>query len=188
MRLIYAVSLVLSSFEVRHAAAGEPAEIEGRWLQRCLLGQPHGGVQNDVSIKDDSLEFTRRHAEDPRCRLPSFDFVWSATFTVRGEAPGLSGAKNIDFTLKTITVIPRQAATARDFNASRFCGKDGWAVNQPQEVTGGKCGGNQLGRKGYQAYNIFKVDGDLLYLHFEASVGRESDRPTKLSPEFYRRQ
>lgn len=159
--------------------------LKGTWIGECLAENGSLFVQEEMNFANEALFFRRFYFGDKDCSQSLFEFQWSATYSLPPPKPGALSA--IDFVLNVILVTPQNGATALQFNQTSFCGKQGWKEGISMEVTGEKCGDNQLGKKGIKAYNSYLLEQDVLRTDLKASSYLESERPHEISPTKFRR-
>lgn len=169
------------------SAAGAVPQLEGRWKADCKPGfAPQTSIRPGLRFRGSRLAFTLAYFAGEGCAEPAYDYRWESHFSAGAEDPE-SLIAPIDFELRAIWVVPRSRATAEVFNAELYCGLGDWRVNGPKLVTGRKCDGNQLGVKGYRAYNVLRLKDERLELSPEQSVGNPEKRPQEPGACFYER-
>lgn len=155
-------------------ALAQAQQLVGTWQRECQVTE-RGSLKEILTSNQDQLSFTMIHYEDTLCQEESYRFSWQAYFELEPMEAG--GVYPINFVLTAIYVTPMQEETAQRFNQMQFCGLRGWDIHQRKEVSGRICGGNQLGRKGYRAFNRVKALDNHIYVDINASSGDRSERP-----------
>jgi len=173
------ISLLLLFPVSAHAA--DPA-LTGRWLKDCQDLSPQSqreALEIDASVFRYHIT---RHSE-AGCQKPLYTFTWEARYST----PALGNAPlAIDFELDRITVTPHTARQAIRFATDAHCGLTDWKALEPTEVTGRRCDGNQLAKRGYKAYGLYELSAEgRLTLDPRRSAPKPENRPKEAGPSVF---
>lgn len=137
----------------------------GSWERGCekvdLLGLQSHKVKLNFDI---GLGFYREQtifAKD-QCGDERIVEKQTGTYGNVGDAQGVVGGRQINFTVKDAFVTPRSDQAAKDLNAAKYCNLTNWQNGVEQKVTGVSCksGFNE----GQVLFDIYKIDGNSLQL------------------------
>lgn len=156
----------------------------GSWERGCekfdLLGLQSHKVKLNFDI---GLGFYREQtifAKD-QCSDERIVEKQTGTYGKVGDAQGVEGGRQINFTVKDAFVTPRNDQAAKDLNDAKYCNLTNWQNGVEQKVTGVNC------RSGYSEgqvlFDIYKVDGNNLQLGqagFLLDGSTSTTRPTSI--------
>lgn len=134
---------------------GNPAELQGNWIQDCQAGAFSGGglamlrvvqnnagigfsVRNSLSIDQDSITLTTIGYTDAAClSAPMAESTVDLGYTIAAFTPGQDVQAQLN--LQSAQIKPLNAGAATLANASQFCGKTNWQAGTGQSVIGTEC-------------------------------------------------
>lgn len=161
----------------------DPA-LEGMWEARDC-SQQFLGVLAVVGIE---MQYKRSFfaTSDTTCAQPLALYVAKENYTLRGPAPFVAGASEIDYRLLAITMTPLSATTASTWNTNTYCGYSDWQSNVAKEITGRTCGSGTTPSASSIRYDIYKVENGRFYTGDSDTGPGTSDatRPTALGGYF----
>ena len=105
----------------------------------------------------------------------------TGTYGKVGDAQGVDGGHQINFTIKDAFVTPRSDGAASDLNKAKYCNLANWQNGVEQKVTGVNCKSGY--NEGQVLFDIYKVDGNNLQLGqagFLLDGSTSTTRPTSL--------
>jgi hypothetical protein len=109
------------------------------------------------------------------------------TYAFGEEVQGLSGARNIDYTVEKVLMTPLDEAMAANFREENSCGISDWVEGEAQDITGRKCGDapdEQWPAAGETAFDIISIDNAVMKVgYYDEESAMPSDpsaRATKL--------
>jgi hypothetical protein len=96
----------------------------------------------------------------------------------------LPGVKDLDYTVKSITVTFHTMDVVNKANQMKYLGYSDWQVNVTRDITGAP----GISSKGDKRYEIFRIEnGNKLYIGSNEAMG-SSSRPTSLHHSYAIRQ
>jgi len=152
--------------------------IGGTWRNSCQQVVQDGEAKHQrttFNYLGDAVKIERVDYQDSNCSIKSSSLVFTGTFTV----PRMSttpGVRDIDYTVKSITVTFHTMAAVNRANQMNCLGYSDWQVNVTKDITGTP----GISSQGDKHYDIFKIEADnKLYIGSDEAIG-SSSRPTRL--------
>jgi hypothetical protein len=160
------------------ASGGEQDErdlaLEGTWTGECAATGDGGSVRSELVVSEDVIDARLSTHADDACgeRLYDLESGWDYRLDPEDEPWA------IDVRVRAILLVPRDPDAAAALAEARFCGHDGWAVDEATEVTGLRCGELEVDEAGTRYFARASLDGDELVVSRLATA--DDDRPDDL--------
>ena len=178
-------------FLLLFTAVSFAGDLDGQWRQHCARG-----YFREESFLGDSAVYTEHNFRDQGCLAPSVDTVSRGALVSGGVVPQPTGARELDFVLESVSLVPRDERAALVYEKISLCGLSGWKAGEAKEITGLLCDLFGQGAPlpvpstGARKFGIVRVEEDALYFG-QLSPGRDGSselrRPLVLDPSPYRR-
>lgn len=137
----------------------------GSWERGCERADILGLQSRKVKLNFDlGLGFFREQtifAKDV-CADERIVEKQTGTYAKVGDAQGVEGAYQINFTVKNAFVTPRSDQAADDLNKVKYCGLDNWKNDVEQKITNVPCKSGY--NEGQVLFDIYKLDENNLQL------------------------
>lgn len=152
--------------------------IGGTWQDSCQQVVQDGDVKNQkttFTFYGDTVTIERIDYQDNDCSIKTSSLVFTGTYAIhRGTT--LPGVRDLDYTVKSITVTFHTMAAVNKVNQMKYLGYSDWQVNVTRDITGAP----GISSKGDKLYEIFRIEnGNKLYIGSNEAIG-SSSRPTSL--------
>lgn len=183
------IGLLLAALLPLHAQA---ETLSGRWLQAC-----QGTSQREERFEGSTSIFFERTFSGAGCEGLSVEVISRGIYALGSPVEKPQGARAVDYTFGTVSLVPREQAVVEEYNARSVCGFRNWELNAEKDVTGRECDFFGLGSViqipdfGDQRYGILRISGNELYLgklSLEKNSLSPETRPTELESAPFRRQ
>jgi len=153
--------------------------IGGTWQDSCQQVVQNGEVKHQRTTfhySGDTVTIERIDYQDENCNIKSGSLVFTGTYAIHRMSTTLPGVKDIDYTVKSITVTFHTMDVVNKVNQMKYLGYSDWQVNVTKDITGAP----GISSKGDKLYEIFRIEnGNKLYIGSNEAIG-SSSRPTSL--------
>ena len=153
--------------------------IGGTWQDSCQQVVQDGEVKHQRTTyhySGDTVTIERIDYQDENCNIKSSSLVFTGTYAIHRMSTTLPGVKDLDYTVKSITVTFHTMAVVNKVNQMKYLGYSDWQVNVTRDITGAP----GISSKGDKRYEIFRIEnGNKLYIGSNEAIG-SSSRPTSL--------
>ena len=161
--------------------------IGGTWRDSCQQVVQDGEVkhqQTTFRYSGDTVKIERIDYQDENCNIKSSSLVFTGTYAIHRMSTTLPGVKDIDYTVKSITMTFHTMEVVNKVNRMKYLGYSDWQVNVTKDITGAP----GISSKGDKLYEIFRIEnGNKLYIGSNEAMG-SSSRPTSLRRVYAIRQ
>jgi len=159
---VFAVIVVssLGCFEKVTPPAAAPEGLDGTWAAPCKLGDnPSNSEQQTFTIAGSSMTMLMKmYFGNTTCTGANYITVYSTgTLTVTGDSAQVSGAKEYQVVLATMTITPATSETLTIMNTG-ICGATDWDVGVAKSVFGCSDMDMQNLTASEISYDIYKID------------------------------
>lgn len=165
-------------------------EIYGEWEQDCksfdFAGLSHYADQVKFNPVSEFEQKTRIY-DNSKCEDGLAELTVRGDFEILGEAKGVEGARNINFTIKEARFKPQDDKAVDALNTLKYCGFENWKKNQSKDILNRNCKGAKYS-DGMVIFDIYKREKDTIFFG-EANnwlAGKTTnDRPAELAADGY---
>ncbi len=182
----------ITAFSLVHSAVfGAKAnvtteDLAGKWAAAC-----HKSSLLDNNFMEETFEFgpnqqffreIRKYSERT-CTTPTLteSRVIEGTYEVGAPVKAMPEARELNFTIKTVSSTAYGEAAEKQFNESKQCNVANWKRGEKRDVTGLLCNGNQL-NVGTVVFDIVQLADGKLYFG-KKSFFRSGDSPKERPKE-----
>ncbi|MFK7858196.1 MAG: hypothetical protein AB8B64_05230 [Granulosicoccus sp.] len=153
-------------------------ELNGTWVSSCVVNNDGNGEIDTYTIAGNTVRLQNdTFISDTSCITRAIALNTSGTYTTGDAVPQATGpaATEVNITLRSATVTYFGTNVINNANINEVCGRANWQEGVSQDVT--TCLGLPT-----ISYDIFRVDGNLLYVSDEDSGDSTApeSRPTRL--------
>lgn len=141
---LVATALIFSSCtakveEIEEASeVSEEASLDGIWSTNCIVDGVDSYVKT-INVASGTMTYASIHFfGDNFCNSAArgASIMKSGALTISGDHSSLAGAKNYDWDLSLILLVPENADTVNMFNVNNVCGSNTWTLDQANFVFG----------------------------------------------------
>jgi hypothetical protein len=168
------------------SSSTEEFSLEGTWRSECDEIEDAGSLRTLETYAEDTLTSETFFYDDDECDVKANTVktrVWN--YELGDAVEGLTGTREIDYEVVSITYEILTDAEAETCNSIRCYGSEYWDVGEVRHITGQAIvdGATLEPEEGDKAYNIIKVDGDELFSGDVDTGGglSKDDRPSAVN-------
>lgn len=143
----------------REGSSDTLENLQGTWLTACNPVSTIG-VRDRLVISDDAVTETFTSYSDTTCNTEGAQIIVSYTIKIGSTKQTTEGSistsgSEIDFTVSGISLTPKTATAASNYNSISYCGFTDWANGSTKSIIGiSACGMKAAGSVNYQSFSI----------------------------------